>query len=174
MVADALAGAHVVGMVLLRPGWESDYEGRPPVFESGCAGVIEQWEKLPDGRYNIVLRGLSRFRIREEQDGEAYRLAAVEPLSDVPGPPEAVEAARARVVELIARAAAVAVTAVARPDLSHELFVNALSQSLSLDPLEKQALLDCNGVLARYDRLGTLLEFRALERTYGRGSPSQN
>jgi Lon protease-like protein len=174
MVVDALAGPHVVGMVLLRPGWETDYDGRPPVFESGCAGRIEQWEKLPDGRYNIVLRGLSRFRIREEHEGETYRLASVEPLADVPGSPQAVEVARARVVELIARAAAVAVTAVARPDLSHELFVNALSQSLSLDPLEKQALLDCDSVLSRYDRLGTLLEFRALERTYGKGSVSPN
>jgi Lon protease-like protein len=172
MVADALTGSQVVGMVLLRPGWEADYEGRPPVFESGCAGIIEQWEKLADGRYNILLRGFSRFRIRQEHDGEPYRLASVEPLSDGSGPADAMDSARRRLVALIARVAAVAEAAVARPDLSHELFVNALSQSLSLEPLEKQALLDCDGVLARYDRLSTLLEFRALERTYGKGSPT--
>ena len=174
MVADALAGARVVGMVLLRPGWENDYQGRPPVFEAGCAGVIDHSEELPDGRYNIVLRGLSRFRVREEHDGEPYRLASVEPLPDAPGPPGAVEAVRRRVVELIAEAAEVAVAAISRPDLSDEVFVNALSQSLGLEPLEKQSLIDCDGVLERYDRLAALLEFRALERTYGKGSASSN
>ena len=172
MVADALAGDRVVGMVLLRPGWEVDYEGRPPVFDSGCAGLIDRWEELPDGRYNIVLRGLSRFRVREEHPGEPYRLASVEPLADDLGPEDSLSAARDRVVERIAEAADVAVTVVARPDLSHELFVNALCQSLDLDPMEKQALLDCDGVLARYERLIAILEFRAVERTYGKPSGS--
>lgn len=172
MVADALAGERVVGMVLLRPGWEDSYDGRPPVFESGCAGLIDRWEELPDGRYNIVLRGLSRFRVREEHAGEPYRLATVEPLADALGPADALATARERVVERIAQAADVSATVVARPDLSHELFVNALCQSLDLDPLEKQALLDCDGVLARYDRLSAILEFRAVERTYGKPTGS--
>jgi Lon protease-like protein len=28
----------------------------------GCAGLITHAERLPDGRYNIVLRGLEKFR----------------------------------------------------------------------------------------------------------------
>jgi uncharacterized protein len=169
MVADAIAGSRVVGMVLLRPGWETDYEGRPPVFESGCAGRIDRWEELPDGRFNIVLLGLSRFRVLEEHAGQPYRLASVEALPDEPGGVEALAAARERLVELVARVADVTTTAVARPDLSHELFVNALAQSLELDPLEKQALLDCDGVVARYGRLASILEFRTLEQTFGKG-----
>jgi hypothetical protein len=50
------------------------------------------------------------------------------------------------------------------------VFINALSQSLELEPLEKQSLLDCGGALARYERLATLLEFRALERKFGKTS----
>src|SRR5213594_509810 len=38
MVSDALKGDRVIGMVLLRPGHEADYEGRPPVYPIGCAG----------------------------------------------------------------------------------------------------------------------------------------
>ena len=40
MIADALKGDRIIGMVQLRPGYEADYEGRPPVFAIGCAGVI--------------------------------------------------------------------------------------------------------------------------------------
>jgi Lon protease-like protein len=83
MVADALAGDSIIGMAVLEPGHEAEYEGRPPVFAIGCAGVIVSAERLPDGRYIIVLRGLTRFRIVGEDQSRAYRLAEVEGLPDV-------------------------------------------------------------------------------------------
>jgi uncharacterized protein len=168
MVADALGGARVIGMILLRPGWEKDYEGRPPVFEAGCAGLIDRWEELPDGRYNILLRGLTRFRVREEHEGDVYRIARVDALPDRGGPDQTVTALRERVVGLVSRASGLPAEAIARADLSDEIFVNALCQSLELDPLEKQALLDSDGVLARYERLAALLEFRAVEQVFGK------
>src|SRR3977135_4083932 len=73
MVADALTSDRMIGMVLLRPGWEGDYEGRPPVYPVACSGVITHVERLPDGRYNIVLRGLERVRIIEEDGSRTYR-----------------------------------------------------------------------------------------------------
>src|SRR5467141_1471164 len=84
MVADAVASDRMIGMVLLRPGWERDYEGRPPVYPIGCAGVITHAERLPDGRFNIVLRGMEKFRIDSEETGQLYRVANVVP---VPEPP---------------------------------------------------------------------------------------
>ena len=56
MVADALAGDRIIGMALLQPGYQAEYEGRPAVYSVGCAGVITHSEQLPDGRSNIVLR----------------------------------------------------------------------------------------------------------------------
>src|SRR5438045_3723213 len=82
MVADALAGDRLIGMVLLRPGWERDYEGRPPIYPIGCSGLLTHNERLPDGRYNIVLRGIERFRIIEEDHARSYRRAAIEPLRE--------------------------------------------------------------------------------------------
>ena len=46
MIADALEGDRIIGMVALRPGFEKDYEGRPPIYDVGCAGQIQQYEKL--------------------------------------------------------------------------------------------------------------------------------
>src|SRR5438128_8435492 len=78
MVDAALGGDRIVGMVLLRPGWEGDYEGRPPVYPIGCAGVITHAERLADGRFNIVLRGMEKFRITGEESGRSYRVARVD------------------------------------------------------------------------------------------------
>jgi Lon protease-like protein len=82
MVADAVANDRLIGMVLLRPGWEHDYEKQPPVYPIGCSGVMTHVEQLADGRYNIVLRGIDRFRILEEDYRRSYRRAAVEPLAE--------------------------------------------------------------------------------------------
>jgi hypothetical protein len=53
---------------------------------------------------------------------------------------------------------------VLQPEVSHDLFVNALCQSMDLTPLERQSLLDCASILQRYERLIEILDFKALER----------
>src|SRR5688500_15282736 len=82
MVKDALASDRIIGMVLLRPGYEAEYAGRPPVYPVGCAGLITHSESLHDGRFNIVLRGLEKFRVTGEEPGRPYRVAHVEPLAE--------------------------------------------------------------------------------------------
>lgn len=168
MVADTLAGPGMIGMVLLRPGWEADYHGRPPVYAVGCAGRMEQCEPLNDGRFDIVLKGASRFRIREEHGGKPYRLASVDPAPETAGETAALDDARARVLASFGRTSEGPALLVTRADLPHELFVNALCQSLGLTALEQQSLLDSDSLLDRYARLLEILDFRLLERTYGR------
>src|SRR5688500_13769899 len=83
MIGDALKGDRIVGMVLLQPGYDRDYEGRPPVFPIGCAGLIARADPLGDGRYNVVLRGLERFRVVGEDAGRPYRVAQVSGLPEL-------------------------------------------------------------------------------------------
>jgi len=170
MVQDALAGDRVIGMTLLQPGWEADYEGRPKVFPVGCAGTIDHAEPLADGRYNVVLRGLGRFRILGEQAGRAYRIAEIEPLAEH-GTDDAAALAEARrkALEALGRAAQGSAVVVLQTDLPDEVFVNALCQSLPLTALERQSLLELDSVLGRCRQLTELLEFRLLERSAGRG-----
>ncbi len=68
MMAESLAGDRIIGMVLLRPGYEDDYEGSPPIYATGCSGLITHSERLEDGRYNLVLQGLEKFTIHAEED----------------------------------------------------------------------------------------------------------
>jgi Lon protease-like protein len=90
MVADTLDGDRMIGMVLLKPGWEHEYEGRPRVYPIGCSGVITHVDRQSDGRYNIVLRGVERFRILEEDHSRSYRRALVDPVLERTLVPEAV------------------------------------------------------------------------------------
>lgn len=167
LVADALDGDRIIGMTLLRPGWEADYEGRPSIYPSGCAGHIEHCKSLTDGRFLILLKGLTRFRIVCEHDGKPYRMATVEALPEAMGDPANLVEARSRVLAAIPTVGEGASGLVAQPELSDELFVNALSQSMDLAPIERQSLLDCDTILDRYRLLASLLELRGLERRHG-------
>jgi uncharacterized protein len=168
MVAQALESDRLIGMALLRSGWESNYDGRPPVFPIGCSGVITHVERLPDGRYNIVLRGVERFRIASEDHSRSYRLAAVEPLAERRlGAEEqaALRDRRSRLEALLAPAVEKAAglrQALSAPAMADEELVNALAQYLDLEPLEKQALLERDCLLTRADALVELLEMKVL------------
>jgi Lon protease-like protein len=84
MTTDALAGDRLVTLALLRPGWEADYEGRPALHPVACVGKILADQRLEDGRFNLLVRGLSRARIVEElESGKLYRSARVDLLSEV-------------------------------------------------------------------------------------------
>jgi Lon protease-like protein len=166
MVADALQGDRLVGMVLLRPGWEHGYEGRPAVFPVGCVGVITHVEQLDSGRYNIVLRGVERFRILAEDHARSYRSAVIEVLPETPlGPEDRARLARHR-DRLEGLLAPAVEKAGADPrttsGMSDEDLVNALAQYLDLEPLERQALLEQNCLRSRAESLVELLEMKIL------------
>ena len=166
MTADALAGDRMIGMVLLKPGFEDDYEGRPPIYTVGCTGLITHAERLDDGRYNVVLQGLERFRVREEDHARVYRVGVVERLGgDVPAAQEArgLRDLRDRIEQLLAPLAERAGTEASVPRAMADAdLIHTLSQYLDLTPIEKQALLECETVLARAAALADLLEMRLM------------
>jgi Lon protease-like protein len=166
MVADAIDGDRMIGMVLLRPGWERDYQGRPPVYPVGCSGVITHVERLADGRYNIVLRGLDRFRIVSEDDTLSYRRGVVERLSERPlTADDRVLVGRMRAkLDAMLRAQGESGGAERRipSAMSDEDLVNALAQYLDFEPLEKQALLEHHCVRTRAESLVELLEIKII------------
>jgi Lon protease-like protein len=165
MVADALAGDRIIGMTLLRPGFEAHYEGRPPIYEIGCAGVITHAEKHADGRYDIVLRGIEKFRVTGEDGSKPYRLAHVQPIAET-----VAEADRVALRQQRHRLEAVLAVAVERTGsdprfpaaVADEDLVNALAQYVQFEPLERQALLERHGVLERCRGLIELLEMQTL------------
>ena len=161
MVADALKGDRIIGMVMLRPGHEAEYEGRPPVYPIGCAGVITEVEQLPDGRYTLVLQGLVKFRIAGEDQSRPYRLARVEPMPETLNDEDsaALRVQRQRLVSVLADLLAPG-TKLPPPTFPDVDLVNTVSQYVDIEPVDRQNLLERNGPLARSRALIELLEKR--------------
>ena len=168
MVKDSLAGDRLIGVSLLRPGWDHDTEGRPAIYPIGCVGLISHVEELPDGRYNMVLRGVEKFRVvREEEQTRAYRRAAVDYFEErmTDADRESVRRQRHQLERLLT-AVADAPEQTFPSNLSDEEVINALAQYLDLEPIERQALLEQDGVARRCGALIELLEMKELSTSH--------
>jgi Lon protease-like protein len=182
MVADVVENEGRFGIVLLRPGWESDYFGAPPVHDCGTLGEIEQAVPLDDGRYNIVVRGETRFKIVGEVSREPYRMARV--IAQPERERDAGEAYSQRVwlAELSQQYLHYLPEQGTVPEIetvSLEALTNALIMSLNLDVEEKQRLLEKDDLIARAEDIGRELQNRVESLKFLRpyrqgGDPSRN
>ncbi len=78
MVRDVLAGARLMAIALLKPGFEEQYFTKhAPVHSVVCVGKIVRHEPLEDGKCNILLHGAVRAEIIEECCERPYRRARV-------------------------------------------------------------------------------------------------
>lgn len=162
MVTDSLARDRRIGMIQPRPGGR-EVPGEPvPLFEIGCVGRIAEVEALDDGKFDIVLEGLSRFRlIRELEVTTLFRQVEAELIAD---PQDEVLAMGERAsLELESRrfaerqGYAVDWSAVSR--LDDEALVNGIAQIAPFDPAAKQALLETGTLSDRAELTVQLMQF---------------
>lgn len=168
MVRRALDTDRLIAIALLKPGWEKDYEGNPPVHEVATLGQIIMEQALPDGRFNIVLEGMARIRLGEVVQETPYRVAKGELLKDRVDPLDE-EAVRTRTMHLHAVATRLAVedfsfAAAANRALSAGAspgrFADLVAAGLELDAATRQRLLEETDVAKRVDSLLQALKAR--------------
>jgi Lon protease-like protein len=163
MTRDALGGDRLITMVLLRPGWEGNTNGRPGFFPIGCLGRIMTEQCYADGRFNILLRGLRRVRVQEIPSEKLYRQGRLELLQDtgVP-PPTKAKALREELVQMVLPWFSASpenrdqFLELARRDIPESVLCDIYSSALPLTIDARQTLLD---ELHVEQRLRTLLSY---------------
>jgi len=168
LVEDALDGHRLIGMIQPlvprndnRPDLDAEPD-RPDLYAIGCVGRIEESELQEDGRYLILLRGLTRFRIDEElplhRGYRQVRASTDEFKDDLVEPRRELDPARLlAALEVFAE----------RHQLSFEMerlrlmpgvtLLNGLAVALPFAPGEKQALLEAGDLADREELLLSLM-----------------
>lgn len=157
MVSDALARDRRIAMI--QP--QTAVEGAP-LFRIGCVGRIADVEALEDGRYNIVLQGVSRFRtVRELEVATPFRQVEAELLpDDETAALSAVERASfEREARKFADAQGYAVDWDSVARLDDVSLINGVSQIAPFDAAAKQALLEASDLAERCELLVQLMQF---------------
>ena len=163
MVSDAMAGDRLIAMVQPR-----DSSDPPGLFAVGCLGHIVDCEPLDDGRFNIVLEGLGRFRIARESDVDTlYRQVEIDRtgFEDAEEDEPLAIMQRAELEQEARRygdAMGYGVNWEAVSRLDDEMLVNGIAQIAPLDTGSKQALLEVNGLADRADLLVQFMQFQRM------------
>ncbi len=162
LISDAMARDRRIGMIQPKPPTTREEVEVPSLFDMGCVGKIAHVEALDDGRYNIVLEGLSRFKLLRELDvSTPFRQVEAtleEAYDDAPlaGVQRAdLEGESRRFAEM--QGYAVDWEAVGR--LDDEALVNGIAQIAPFDTAAKQALLEAPTLAMRADLIVQLMRF---------------
>jgi uncharacterized protein len=169
LVSDALARDRMIGMIQPRA---INKAGQDDLFEVGCLGRIGDVEALDDGRYNILLEGIQRFKIvSERQTKTEFRQVDAE-LWEEDELGEALSIAERASLEIESRrfadAQGYAVDWTAVSQLDDYSLVNAIAQIAPFDAAAKQALLEARGLPLRTDLIIQMMQF------FGRHDGSDN
>jgi uncharacterized protein len=160
MVSDAMARDRRIGMIQPRP--DAPKEQNPALFDMGCVGRILEVEALEDGRYNLILEGVSLFRVIEELDVTTQFRQVEAELLPPPGEETLSIAARAS-LEMESRrfadAQGYAVDWEAVTRLDDQSLVNGIAQIAPFDVAAKQALLESPDIADRAELIVQLLQF---------------
>ncbi len=160
MISDALARDRLIGMIQPR---EPERPGeRPALFDVGCLGRIAEVEALDDGCFNIILQGVSLFRMASELpvttafrqiEGELFEDGSVRDLAAV------TRAALEREAKRFAIWLGYRVNWDSVAELDDETFVNAVAQIAPFDAASKQAMLEAADIPARAELAMQLMRF---------------
>ncbi len=165
MVRDAMAGSRMIGMIQAKDG--------NSLYDVGGIGKIDQFTETKDGRYMIVLSGITRFRVVQElQTTTAYRQVQADYsdfLNDFRQPTPLDATTRVSLEEglkayLDAEGLSADWEAVKQAD--DETLVHTLAGVCPFDPAEKQALLEADDLPRRAATLEALMRFA------GEGDPA--
>jgi uncharacterized protein len=160
MTRDILTGARCLAVGLIAPGSSEDDE-RPAVLPIAGVGEVVMAHELPDGRFNLVLRGRARVRIDEELSTDRpYRLVSATELPDLPStnPSELADADQTlraligRLAEAIPEGGDLLRQVVAAQESPAEL-VDGVASALIVDPALRQRLLEMRDVGQRLERV---------------------
>jgi Lon protease-like protein len=160
LTRDCLATHHMMGVARLRPGYETSYYGRPPVYERVGVGKIICSEELPDGRFALLLRGVARVEIARElpSDERAYRCVEARMLDDASYDSADMQAQHRRLIKLCDRLAEVIeqggpqLRDLVRSFDAPGACADAVAAALIMDADERQALLETCCPMARLQR----------------------
>lgn len=167
MFEESLATDKRIALAILLPGWERDYEGRPPIHPIACLGEVATHHRLKGGSYNVLLMGLKRVRIvRELPPSKSFREAEVELCDDLYPDEEAYKQTvlqdklRRSLVDLVALLpeAREQLDQLTAADVPLGVLADIVSYVLEIEPDCKRDLLGELNVFRRVERLLILLD----------------
>lgn len=163
MVQEVLARDRQIGMIQPRQFPDEPAREPPALYSIGCVGRIIDVEALDEGRFNLVLEGVARFRVRRELDVTTpFRQVEAEIVMEAEEDAVLSSIERAgleREARRFADQQGFMVDWEAVTKLDDMTLVNGIGQVAPFDAAAKQALLETEPLTARAELAIQLMQF---------------
>lgn len=85
LIEDAMAGNRIVGFIVSRKGKEEENPTAGDLYEIGCGAVILKMAQSEDGRIQLLVQGVKRFKIKKILGESPYMTAEVQQVEEPEG-----------------------------------------------------------------------------------------
>ncbi|MGH2551251.1 MAG: LON peptidase substrate-binding domain-containing protein, partial [Thermomicrobiales bacterium] len=162
LIDEVMSGDRMVAMVMQK---DAEVEGAGPddVYSVGTISTIHTMMRVPDGSVRLAVQGTERMRILEWISEEPFLMARVEVWPEVVDDSVEVEALTRNTLELFQRMVSLVshlpdelVTAALNVDDPKHL-VYLVATNLRMEPEEKQALLELDGIKEKLEKLNAFI-----------------
>jgi len=173
LVQDSMARDRRIAMIQPRSDNGDESSNRPELFEIGCIGKVAEVEAMGDGRFNLILDGLTRFRLVRELDATTpfRQVEAVikEFEDDAIAEPLSIAMRGGLIDESKKFAASLGYSAdwEVINTLDDETLVNMVAQVAPFDAVAKQALLEAPTIDDRSELLIQFMQFFRMHQQAG-------
>lgn len=166
MTEHAVEGNKLIGMV--QSNQNIDHKGTPEVYNIGCVGYIEFHSSTPDGRYLINLKGISRFKIKEEINTKSLYRKFIVDYKDFASDFDETKIKNIDTIGLIDKTKKLFEQYQLSTDwkivekVEPEQLINSLSMICPFTISEKQRLLETKDIIDRNEVLNKIINFYVL------------
>lgn len=98
LVDEAMAKDRIIGLMVSKKPEDKTRPGREDLAAVGTSALILKMAKTHDDRTQLLVQGLSRFTIKNFEDGKPYLVARVELLKDVEKKDNETEALKSNII----------------------------------------------------------------------------
>jgi ATP-dependent Lon protease len=166
LVRDILETHRALSVVLITNPIELDEHGHPAIADVAGAGVIVDYAELPEGRYNILVRGRARVRLRELPFIAPYRRASATVIesrsTDIPQGDISALVSTATSFSSLVRERDKGFDFPLPKNASPEQLADLCAHHLILDPRERQVILEMADAASRVRRVAEVLAVQNL------------
>ena len=101
LVDEAMAKDRIIGLMVSKKPEDKATPGREDLAKVGTTALILKMAKTQDNRTQLLVQGLSRFKIKSFEDGKPYMVARIELLKDVEQKDNETEALMSNIIGLL-------------------------------------------------------------------------
>jgi ATP-dependent Lon protease len=163
LVDEAMAKDRIIGLMVSKKPDDKTRPDREDLAEVGTSALILKMAKTQDNRTQLLVQGLSRFKIKKFEDGKPYLLARIEQLKDVEKKDNETEALMSNIVGQFERIVELSpglppeIAQMAKTIQEAGTLADMIASTINSSPDEKQQVLEIQDVKLRLKEVTRLL-----------------